>query len=72
MVDVKFLLKEEEQLDERKNCFVLHNFNGTAHYMNVENEEKLNILEKNWQRTLYTSVYSIGVSFFFFFFVRIH
>jgi hypothetical protein len=49
-------------LDERKNCYVLHNFNGTAHYMNVESEEKLNELEKHWQRTLYTSVYSIGVS----------
>ena len=48
-------------LDERKNCFVLHNYNGTAHYMNFESEEKLNELEKHWQRTLYTSVYSIGV-----------
>jgi len=54
------LIKANEQLDERSNCFVLHNCNGSAHYMNVENIEILIQLDKMWQRTLYTSVYAIG------------
>jgi hypothetical protein len=56
------LLQDHERLDERGNCFVLHNCNGTAHYMNIDFEENLNQLEKHWQRALYTSVYAIGVS----------